>query len=187
MARSSTRLPNAHAFYGRFLSPYPEPVYPALARDIMRISDDRDGRSRDASSWSAFALNHIDSITVVFTTLILTLALYIHLGVAFPLIYTEGGACRASASKHAPADTRCREARRSSPLEGLLLVAQVPHARLPQPQVRQRTAATPCCAPFNVLVFCAVSANNCINHETPTRLQRAPRRQLPVLGRKVPG
>jgi hypothetical protein len=92
-ARNSTRLPNAHAFFCRFLPPHSEPLYPALARDSMRISDDRDGRSKDASSWSALALNHIDSITVVFTTLVLTLALYIHLGVAFPLIYTAGDAC----------------------------------------------------------------------------------------------
>ncbi len=56
----------------------------------MRISEERDGRYKDAGSWRSFVLNHVDSITVVFTTLVLTLALYIHLGVAFPLIYTEG-------------------------------------------------------------------------------------------------
>lgn len=73
----------------------------------MRMHDERDGRLKDSSTWQAFALNHIDSVTVVFTTLVLSLALYIHLGVAFPLIYTADKRAIAHPSKAAFSPLKC--------------------------------------------------------------------------------
>jgi hypothetical protein len=125
-------------------------------------TDERD-RPKDNVSWSAFAQQHVDSITVVFTTLALSLALYIHLGVAFPLIYTEGDAeIVARLSSYTP----IREASTGTPLKGRLLLHQVPHALPPQPQV----AAA-------VLLH---------QSETVIRYQLAARRQLPLLGRQIP-
>jgi hypothetical protein len=54
----------------------------------MVSDDDLEGRlPRDVCSFKSALIQHLDSLTVVATTLVLTLSLYLHLGVIFPILY----------------------------------------------------------------------------------------------------
>ena len=56
----------------------------------MLTDDDMEARPQREALWpSNFLTRHIDSLTVLATTAVLSLSLYIHLGVVFPIVYPK--------------------------------------------------------------------------------------------------
>jgi hypothetical protein len=58
--------------------------------ESMSFDDDLEARSpRETGSFTSVIMRHLDSVTVLATTIVLSLSLYIHFGVVFPIVYPK--------------------------------------------------------------------------------------------------
>ena len=76
----------------------------------MSFDDDIEARpQREAPTFTSVLMRHTDSLAVAATTLILSLSLYVHFGVVFPIVYPVRHTSHVTITRHTSHVTRHRK------------------------------------------------------------------------------